>query len=131
MEADVTGPAAGPFSTYTLPFATSHDIEPTASFVGRCVRKVIRTRDIAMLIDKFRFRGVALIAKLCSSNVQQHLFSFHSILDRVQQTITPICVAPKATLDIPAGARDPGYYESEDIQNLMPYTISGGGAQYF
>jgi hypothetical protein len=131
LDADVTGPASGPYSTYTLPFATSHDIEPIASFVGRCVRKVIRERDIVMLIETFRSRGAVLIARLCNSNVHQHLFAFHAILDRVQRNITPVCVAPKATLDIPAGPRDPGYYESEAIQNLTPYTISGGRGQYF
>ena len=130
LDADVTGPGAGPYSTYKLPFATSHDIEPVASFVGRCVRKVLRERDIEMLIEKYRTRGGVLIHQLCTSNVEQYLFRFNSILDKVKRTITPICVAPKATMDIPAGPRDPGYFESEDIRNLSPYAISGGGAQY-
>ena len=130
-DADVTGPAGNTFTTYNLPFATSHDIEPTASFVGRCVRKVVRERDIEMMIDKYRTRGSTLINQMCDNNARgTALLQFHAILDRVKSNITPYCVAPKANLDIPSGARDPGYYESDAVKNLTPYQISGGGVQY-
>jgi hypothetical protein len=132
LDADVTGSAAGPYSTYQLPFATSHDIEPVASFVGRCVRNVTRERDLEMVFEKFQSRGTTLLAKLCNpTNQQQANQSFQAILLRVRKAVSPICIAPKANLDMPPGVRDPGYYESDSVKHLMPYEISGGGVQYF
>ena len=126
LDADVTGPAAGAYSTYQFPFTTSHDIEPVAHLVGRCVRHVARERDIEMVIDKYSTRGATLINQLCDNRSKgSALTSFQNILDRVKRSITGICVAPKATLDIPPGARDPGYYEPDSIKNLTPYTIMG------
>lgn len=132
IDADITGSAAGPYSTYQLPFATLHDIEPVASFVGRCVRKVVRERDIGLLIEKYDYRGSELIAQLCSEqeSKESSLKQFRNILERVKKNISGVCVAPKANLDIPSGARDPGYYESESIQQLSPYAPTGGN-QYF
>lgn len=132
LDADVTGPAAGPYSTYQFPFTTAHDIEPTANLVGRCTRHVARERDIDMVIEKYDYRGSVLINQLCDNNSRATaLNSFHSILDRVKRNIMTVCVAPKANLDKPTGVRDPGYFESEKVKSLTPYTISGGGKQYF
>jgi hypothetical protein len=126
LDADVTGPAAGPYSTFQFPFATSHDIEPTASFVGRCVRRVVRERDIEMLIDKYLSRGETLIGRLCDGQTKQSaLTSFRNVIGRVKKNITPVCMSDKANLDRPTGARDPGYYESDSIKNLQPYEITG------
>jgi hypothetical protein len=131
MDADVTGPAAGPYSTFKLPFANSHDIEPVASIVGRCVRKSTRERDIEMMMDKFNSRGTELINRLCDNNTKgSAVTSFRNILARMGKTITAACVAPKTTLDTPPGARDPGYYEPESVKNFSPYTIMGE-RQYF
>lgn len=127
LDADITGSAAGPYSTYRLPFATSHDIEPTASFVGRCVRHVARERDISIQMDKFLLRGEELIGLLCADKFSKReaFASFRNILERIQRSITKVCVAPKANLDVPSGSRDPGYFESDEIQNLSPYTMTG------
>ena len=131
MDADITGPAAGPYSTYQLPFATLHDIEPVASFVGRCVRKVVRERDIEVLMDKYESRGTELLTQLCSgTETQVALTHFRNILGKVQKHISVVCVAPKANLDAPTGARDPGYYESESLQKLSAFKPTGGN-QYF
>lgn len=129
IDADVTGSAAGPYTTYALPFATAHDIEPSASFVGRCVRNVARSRDIEMVIGKFQDRGNELLSQLCvNPTIQKH--KFRHILLRVMAHITPVCIAPKANLDIPKGTRDPGYFMPESVKHLQEYTIRGD-VQYF
>jgi len=132
MDADITGTGRGPYSTYQLPFATSHDIEPLANFVGRCSRHVVRKRDLTMVQEKFETRGIYLIKKICLNTQMkmQLIHRFQKIIARVMRNISGICVAPKATLDIPAGPRDPGYYEPESIKILTPYTIKGD-MQYF
>ena len=132
MDADITSPAGTIFSTYQLPFSTSHDIEPLANFVGRCIRHVARKRDIQMIMNTFEMRGNELLEQLCIQTDARELAKkqFHTIITRVIANISEICVAPKATLDIPAGPRDPGYYEPSNIKELSPYKITGD-YQYF
>jgi hypothetical protein len=132
MDADITGSGAGPYSTYQMPFATAHDIEPAASFVGRCVKGAVRTRDLEMVIDKFEARGIELINTLCAENDRRErvMTMFHNVLARASRNMAEKCLVEKASLDIPAGPRDPGYFEPDAIKELRPYTIKGG-AQYF
>lgn len=133
IDADITGSAAGVYSTYRLPFATAHDIEPAASFVGRCVRNAVRSRDIEIAMDKFEGRGKELIATLCAGNTKQHdrvQSLFHDVVARVTRNIARACLTEKATLDRPAGPRDPGFYEPDEVKELRPYTIRGD-YQYF
>ena len=132
MDADITSPAGTIFATYQLPFSTSHDIEPLANFVGRCIRHSARNRDIQMIMNTFQMRGDELIQQLCfhSESRESVTKRFHMIVNRVTKNISGICIAPKATLDTPAGPRDPGYYEPAFIKELSPYKITGD-YQYF
>jgi hypothetical protein len=132
MDADITGSAAGPYSTYNLPFNTSHDTEPLANFVGRCARNAVRPLDVNITIDKYEGRGVELIRTLCFDEPQRLAAAtkFHDIVARVSRNIMRACNTPKASLDHPAGPRDPGYYEPPQLQELRSYTITGGAPQY-
>jgi hypothetical protein len=130
MDADITGSGAGSYSTYQMPFATSHDIEPAASFVSRCVKGAVRARDLQMVVDKFEGRGVELINTLCSQETKADAMNmFHGVLARATRNMTDKCVVEKATLDTPAGPRDPGYFVPEPLKELRPYKIQGD-AQY-
>lgn len=128
MDADITGSGAGAYSTFNLPFATAHDIEPPASFVGRCLRNAVRSRDIEIAMDKFEKRGVELIGLLCADRRKNALNAFHDIIARASRNISLVCLKPQAQMDVPAGPRDPGYYTPDSVQSL--YTITGG-FQYF
>lgn len=132
MDADITGSGAGVYATYQLPYATSHDIEPAASFVNRCVRKAVRDRDIEVAFGKFEDRGIELIQTMCESKEQQKaaLDKFRSIVARTIQAISKNCLMSKDTMDKPAGPRDPGYYTPASLETLRPYQISGGAPQY-
>lgn len=132
IDADITGSAAGVYSTYRLPFATAHDIEPAASFVGRCVRHAVRSRDIEVAMDKFEGRGKQLIATLCTEKKQHDRVQslFHDVVARATRNIARTCLSEKATLDRPAGPRDPGFFEPDEVKELRPYTIRGD-FQYF
>lgn len=132
MDADITGSAAGPYSTYSLPFATAHDTEPPASFVGRCVRNAVRPLDVDITMDKYEARGLELIKTLCFDEPQRKSSAkkFHDIVARVARNITRACTMEKATLDIPAGPRDPGYFTPPGIQLLQNYTQTGDAPQF-
>lgn len=127
MDADITGAGAGVFSSYSLPFATAHDIEPPASFVGRCVRHAVRARDVEVAMDKYEARGLELLKTLCFDEQQRAAAAtkFHSIVVRISSHIQHNCLMEKATLDIPAGPRDPGYFTSNTLTELAPFEPQG------
>jgi len=132
MDADITGSGAGIYSTYQLPFATAHDIEPAASFVNRCVKGAVRDRDLQMVLDKFEGRGSELIQSLSQSQEQKKrsMDKFHSILTRAGGAMKEKCIVEKAAMDTPAGRRDPGYFEPDFVGEQGPYEIMGK-IQYF
>lgn len=127
IDADVSGMASGVYSTYQLPFATAHDIEPPPVFVNRCVKHAVRSRDIEVVMDKFESRGFALIEILCACPKKKKSAQnmFHEIVARVTRNIAGRCLAQKATLDRPAGPRDPGFFMPPELDTLRPYTILG------
>lgn len=132
IDADITGSGAGVYSTYSLPFATAHDIEPPASFVGRCVKRAVRARDVEVAMDKFEERGLELIKTLCFDEPQRKKAAtkFHSIVARVSSRIQHNCLMEKATMDVPAGPRDPAYFTSSTLSMFAPFTISGNENQW-
>lgn len=127
MDADITGSGAGPYSTMQLPYATAHDIEPAASFVGRCLRNAIRERDIDVAMGTFGDRGRILIDQMSQDPQRRRAAHnmFQNVLIRTTKQLQGVCLKPQAQMDIPAGVRDPGYFIPESIKDLRPYTIMG------
>jgi hypothetical protein len=132
IDADVSGAGAGVYSTQSLPYATSHDIEPVQSLVGRCVRKVVRKNELQVVMDKYQARGNQLIISLCSDiqTQKEALTKFHTILTRSMRTIQQACETPKANMDVPAGPRDPGYHVPDSVLAYSEYKLSGNDEQY-
>lgn len=133
IDADITGAGAGAYSTYQLPYATAHDIEPAANFVGRCVRRAVRERDVLMVLEKFESRGNILLKSICggdSAGLNASLLAFNAIVKRVGASITSKCLMEKANMDVPAGPRDPGYFIPPNVEELGEYTLFGGSPQY-
>lgn len=132
IDADVSGAGMGPYSTYQLPYATSHDIEPAASFVGRCIRNAVRSNDIEMTMGKFEDRATELLHTLCAnkSAFDAAHTKFRNILARSTRNISEYCLKEKNSIDRPAGPRDPGYFEPAELQTYREYKISGNGVQY-
>ena len=133
IDADITGAGMGPYSTYQLPFATAHDIEPAAEFVNRCLKNAVRSRDIEVAMGKFEDRGNELLDVLCGGTPEHAANKelFRGILLRATRNISDYCLKPKNSLDKPAGARDPGYYDpGSSASDARPYEISGGGKQW-
>jgi len=132
IDADITGLGAGPYQTYQLPFATQHDIEPPASFVGRCLKKALRARDIEVEFMKLNDRGNILIDTLSYDDAEREQIraDFKNLIVKTAHNIAFICLSEKANLDRPKGARDPGYYVPHFSLEQGPYQISGQ-FQYF
>jgi hypothetical protein len=132
IDADITGSGAGPYQTFQLPFATQHDIEPPASFVGRCLKKALRSRDIEVQFMKLNDRGNILIDTLVydENERQQIRDAFRNVIVKTAHNIAFTCLSEKATLDRPSGPRDPGYYVPHFSLEQGPYEIKGK-YQYF
>ena len=132
IDADITGLGAGPYQTYQLPFATQHDIEPPASFVGRCLKKALRARDIEVEFMKLNDRGNILIDTLSYDDAEREQIraDFKNLIVKTAHNIAFICLSEKANLDRPKGARDPGYYVPHFELEQGPYEIKGQ-FQYF
>jgi hypothetical protein len=133
IDADITGAAMGPYSTYQLPYATAHDIEPAAEFVNRCLKNAVRSRDIEMAMGKFEDRGNELLDVLCGGTPEHAANKelFRGITLRATRNISEYCLKPKNSLDTPAGPRDPAYFDpGSAASDARPYTISGGGKQW-
>ena len=132
IDADITGSGAGPYQTFQLPFATQHDIEPPASFVGRCLKKALRSRDIEVEFMKFNDRGNILIDTLSYDDAEREQLrnAFRNVIVKTAHNIAFTCLSEKANLDRPSGARDPGYYVPHFSLEQGPYEIKGQ-YQYF
>lgn len=133
IDADITGAAMGPYSTYQLPYATAHDIEPAAEFVNRCLKNAVRSRDIEVAMGKFEDRGYELLDVLCGGTPEHTANKnlFRGIVQRATRNISEYCLKPKNSLDKPAGPRDPGYFDPGSVaSDARPYEISGGGKQW-
>lgn len=123
MDADITSLGAGVYATMRLPFSTFHDMEPVGSFVGRCLNNAVKQRDIDLTLGKLQDRGEELIGMLCASEKSKAdaLTSFDRIVKRVAANITPVCLREHASMDIPAGVRDPGFYTPPGLSQYSEY----------
>jgi hypothetical protein len=123
MDADITSLGAGVYSSLRLPFNTQHDMEPVGTFVGRCLKNAVKERDISLTLGKLQDRGTALINVLChnSHSKAEALTLFDGIVKRTEANITKVCLKEHASMDVPAGVRDPGYYVPGSLTTLGPY----------
>ncbi len=123
MDADITSLGQGEYASLQLPFATLHDMEPVGVFVGRCLKNAVKQRDLDLTFDKYNKRGLELLNNLCSNsnNKAWAITMFDGIVNRTQKNIAAVCLKERASMDIPAGVRDPAYHIEGDVANLSPY----------
>lgn len=112
MEADIAAPGAGTYRTLNLQFRTSQDTEPPVAIVSRCLVGAVNNRDTELIIEKFKARGHILIRELCNEPAATE--EFDTVLRRLELTMMSFCVRKGASMDRPAGPRDPGYWASEE-----------------
>jgi hypothetical protein len=128
VDADVTGSGVGGYQSFQLPFVTQHDLEPAASFVGRCLKGAVRSRDLELTIDKWETRGIVLIQSLSKGNEavrSECMTRFHTVAKRSARNIGQACTSQRISMDIPAGPRDPGYSIPKGLDEQGPYAIRG------
>ena len=129
IDADITGSGSGVYTTMDLQFSTFHDMEPVANFVGRCLNRSLKERDISLTMKKLETRGSELLmglTKIEKSQRELWVASLHNIAMRTSQAIHRVCLMPVASLDRPAGPRDPGFHDtSSGLSTPAPYQEKG------
>jgi hypothetical protein len=125
IDADITGSGSGVYSTVDLKFNTFHDMEPVANFVGRCLKRSLKERDIKLTLEKLETRGAELLKGSTGVEKAQRdvwVSSLHNIATRTSQAIRRVCLTPIASLDRPTGPRDPGFYDTaKGLSKPAPY----------
>ena len=124
LDADVTNSGVAGYNTLQLKFNTSHDTEPITNFVGRCLNGGARTRDIDIIMAKYESRGNELIASLARRlkvDPRPAFNRFRNVLSVTHDSLINNCKMKRASLDIPAGVRDPGYSIPFSIEKLAPF----------
>lgn len=124
LDADVTNSGVAGYNTLQLQFNTSHDTEPITNFVGRCLNGGARTRDIDIIMAKYESRGNELIASLARRlkvDPRPAFNKFRNVLSVTNSSLINNCKMKRASLDIPAGVRDPGYSIPFTIEKLAPF----------
>ena len=124
LDADVTNSGVAGYNTLQLKFNTSHDTEPITNFVGRCLNGGARTRDIDIIMAKYESRGNELIASLARRlkvDPRPAFSRFRNVRSVTNDSLINNCKMKRASLDIPAGVRDPGYSIPFSIEKLAPF----------
>jgi hypothetical protein len=109
------------YHTIDTPYSTEQDIEPAATLVGRCQRKLLRQRDIELATDRYLTRGNQLIDGInayfpsatatARSNLKTRVISLKTLM--LEQ-----CITAQPQLDMPEGVRDPAFYEPPKLEEL-------------
>jgi len=121
MEADIAAPSAGIYRTQHMQFRTSEDMEPPATIVGRCLRNAVNQRDIDLIIEKYKARGLVLITQLCTGDLMEATAEFDKVVARLQFAMSTFCLTPQPSMDRPTGARDLGFFEPKNVADLDQY----------
>ena len=124
IDADVANSGISGYNTLNLKYNTSHDTEPITNFIGRCLNGGTRTRDIDLIMAKYETRGNDLIAKISSfkhTDPKTAYNHFKAVIKTTYNSLITNCTITRASLDIPAGVRDPGYTVPFSIETLAPF----------
>ncbi len=131
LVADLTSSEQLVNQTRHLPFETAHDRLVVGELCGMCLQQTMSARDLDILLETWRERGVLLLRKLCTiENLTETDVLFSEKLwtkasERVRDVATARCVKPLPSLAL--GARDAVPFEPVRLQGAQPYTYTYGG----
>ena len=131
LVADLTSSEQLVNQTRHLPFETAHDRLVVGELCGMCLQQTMSARDLDILLETWRERGVLLLRKLCTiENLSETDVLFSEKLwtkasERVRDVATARCVKPLPSLAL--GARDAVPFEPVRLQGAQPYTYTYGG----
>ena len=121
MKTDITEGIGRVYKSIDIPYSTEQDVEPAATLVGRCHKKVIRQRDIELATDRYLIRGRQLIKALDAyypAITQSASQELESNVGTLKAVMLDKCLKTQPQLDMPDGVRDPAFYEPPSLEEL-------------
>ena len=121
MKTDITEGIGRVYKSIDVPYSTEQDVEPAATLVGRCHKKVIRQRDIELATDRYLIRGRQLIKALDAyypAVTQSATQELESNVGTLKAVMLDKCLKTQPQLDMPDGVRDPAFYEPPSLEEL-------------
>lgn len=130
---DLIGTAQQVEATRYQTFNTSHDLQPITETISMCFAKNIPTRDLDLIMNKYRSRGMILVARLGSaqnlpmSTIKSYEGAFMSSMTDVESLAKQGCLGQHEnamtggpTVSLGNVGRVEGT-TSEDVSILQPY----------
>jgi len=121
IKTDITEGIGRVYKSIDIPYSTEQDVEPAATLVGRCHKKVIRQRDIELATDRYLIRGRQLIKALDAyypAVTQSASKELESNVGSLKAVMLDKCLKTQPQLDMPDGVRDPAFYEPPSLEEL-------------
>jgi hypothetical protein len=121
IKTDITEGIGRVYKSIDIPYSTEQDVEPAATLVGRCHKKVIRQRDIELATDRYLIRGRQLIKALDAyypAVTQSASQELESNVGTLKAVMLDKCLKTQPQLDLPDGVRDPAFYEPPALEEL-------------
>lgn len=117
--------------TRHLPFETAHDRMVVGELCGMCLQQTISARDLDIMMESWRSRGLVLLRKLCTAYQMSEtdaLFvekQWTTVWSQAYDITTTHCVKslPSAVLS----PRDVTPFEPEQLQDRRSYDYKYGG----
>ena len=131
LVADVTSIDRIVNRTRHLPFETAHDRLVVGELCGMCLQQTISSRDLDILLETWRSRGLVLLRKLCTAYQMSEtdaLFAenqWKALWTHVYEVATTQCVKPLSSTVL--GPRDATPFEPEHLRDTRSYDYKYGG----
>jgi hypothetical protein len=112
-------------ATLHIPFVTAHDREYIGDTVGRCFSNSLPPRDLDIIFETWRDRGLTLLDKLCTSydlsesEAGDAKEDFMSVWSDSYDVARTVCIPCKKVDD--SSPRDPKGFVTESIRDLGVY----------
>ena len=131
LVADVTSTDRVVNRTRHLPFETAHDRMVVGELCGMCLQQTISARDLDLLLEAWRERGLVLLRKLCTARQMSEtdaLFAEHqwgALWSKVYDVATTHCLASLPSLAL--GPREATPFEPDQLRGTRSYDYKYGG----
>jgi hypothetical protein len=125
LKHDLMSPNRVVRATLHLPFVTVHDRENTGDTVGRCFANSLPPRDLDIIFETWRDRGLTLLDKLCTSYTltdsegKAAKGDFMSVWSDTYDVARTVCIPCKK--DESSSPREPKGFVHESIRDLAGY----------
>jgi len=112
-------------ATRKQPFSTSHDMEAVAETTARCFAKTIPSRDLTLILEKWKTRGNLLVKRLCvdfdKTKYGEAISLFKGLMLDITNLATNVCLNGDVSIAGKPGPRMVDGYEPASLSMLSDY----------